>query len=606
MDERTLVERFHQGYCTNAFAFFGAHPAYENGTGVRFCVYAPHARRVFLCGPFTDWDDHPLLMERTCYQGIWTIFVEGLVSFTSYKYRIEDENGRFFDKSDPYAFYSELRPANASRVYDLSKISWYDEAWMKTRTLNYDRPMSIYEIYAGGWRKNRSDLYSYHALKDNLIPYMKEHGFTHVECMPLTEFPFDGSWGYEASGYYAVTSRYGTPRDFASFVDACHQQEIGVIIDFVPAHFVKDSFGLAEFDGTPLYEYPDRKDAESEWGTLNFNLWSEEVRSFLISAVCFWCETYHVDGIRIDAVKNMIYWGGDSSRGFNSGGLDFIRRLNAMVHEKYPSVMMFAEDSSDYEGVSGNEDAGGLGFNYKWDLGWMHDTLSYYGEDPLYRCYTHDKITFSMVYFHQERFVLPLGHDENVHGKKTVIDKMFGDYEMKFSQVRNMYAYMFAHPGKKLNFMGNEIASFREFDENRELDWNLLEYPIHDAFLRFFTDLNRTYSAHPALYAKDYDPDGFFWINPDNCRQSVYSFCRTDGNEVMVCIFNCTSAYYENYDIDVPQSGTYEELINSEKDIYNGCGAVNEEPSAAWHNRQNGYSITVRIAPFAAMWLIRR
>ena len=611
MDKSKVIENFHQGHCTNAYELFGAHFVTEGEKGVRFTVYAPHARNVSVVGSFTNWDEHHIRMERTDFNGVWSVFVPGVPEWASYKYRIEGRTGDFIYKSDPYAFYSETRPENASKVYDLNNIRWSDKTWMNKRTKNFDRPLNIYEVYAGGWKKNGEFPYTYAMMEENLLPYVKEHGFTHIELMPLSEYPFDGSWGYQASGYYSVTSRYGNPTEFAHFVNACHKNNIGIIMDMVPVHFVKDSFGLRYFDGEPLYEYRDRYDAESQWGTMNFDLWNEEVRSFLMSAAAFWCDIYHIDGIRIDAVANLIYWAGNRDRGTNEGSINFMKRMNYYLNKDYPGVMLIAEDSSDFPKVTASTLDGGLGFDYKWDLGWMNDTLKYYADDPIYRFHNHNKLTFSMAYFYSERFLLPLSHDENVHGKKTIVDRMWGDYDTKFAQVRNLYAYMFAHPGKKLNFMGNEIASFREFDETKELDWFLLGYPRHDAFLRYFTDLNKIYSSHPCLYQYDYGPkQGFKWLDADNAKQSIYSFYREDDKEYLVCVLNMMPQSYENYDISVPAAGTYTEILNSEKDIYDGCNMCNFEPVKARPVDQPdapfAHKITIRIAPWSAIWFTCR
>ncbi len=608
MDQAKIIESFHQGHCIDAYRFFGAHFSYEGSEGVRFTVYAPHARRVSVIGSFTDWGYRPVDMERTGFTGVWSVFVSGVKEWDSYKFQIEDARGNTLYKSDPFAFYSETRPDNASKVYNLNDIHWSDQNWMKTRSKNFDRPMSIYEVYAGGWMRDQGFPFTYSQLEEHLIPYVQERGFTHIEMMPLNEYPFDGSWGYQASGYFSVTSRYGNPTEFASFVNACHNAGIGVIMDMVPVHFVKDAFGLRYFDGEPLYEYRDPHDAESQWGTMNFDLWNEEVRSFLMSAAGFWCDTYHIDGIRIDAVANLIYWGGNRDRGTNDGSLAFMRRMNWYISQAYPQVMMIAEDSSDFPKVTASTLDNGLGFDYKWDLGWMNDTLKYYSVDPLYRIWDHNKLTFSMAYFYSERFLLPLSHDENVHGKKTIIDRMWGDYDAKFSQVRNLYAYMFAHPGKKLNFMGNELASFREFDENKELDWFLLDYPRHDAFMRYFTDLNHIYSSHPCMYRDDYTGKGFGWIDADNAKQSIFSFYREDEKEVIVCILNNTSQSYEDYTLPVPAEGIYTEILNSEKDIYDGCNMCNYEPVSSRKNPDKKARfadlIDIRIAPWSAIYLL--
>ena len=605
MDQARIIESFHQGHCIDAWKLFGAHFSYEGAEGVRFTVYAPHARNVSVIGSFNNWDGSEARMERTGFRGVWSIFIANAKEWDSYKYRIEDINGKLIDKSDPYAFYSETRPETASKVYNLHDIHWTDSDWMKRRTACYDEAVSIYEVYAGGWKRNGKYPYTYGMLKENLIPYVKEHGYTHIELMPINEYPFDGSWGYQASGYYSVTSRYGNPTEFASFINACHEAGIGVIMDMVPVHFVKDAFGLRKFDGQALYEYRKPEDAESQWGTLNFDLWNEEVRSFLISSAMFWCSIYHIDGIRMDAVANMIYWNGNSNRGTNEGALNFMKRLNYFLKKEFPQVMLIAEDSSDFPKVTASTLDGGLGFDYKWDLGWMNDTLSYYAKDPIYRSYEHHKLTFSMAYFYSERFILPLSHDENVHGKKTVIDRMWGSYDQKFAQVKNLYAYMFAHPGKKLNFMGNEIASFREFDEKKELDWFLLKYPKHDSFLRFFTDLNRIYTAHSVLYRNDYQFSGFQWVDADNAKQSVFSFFREDESEYLLCILNLTPASYEVYDVPVPRKGTWTEILNTEKDIYDGCNMTNYEPLRTHTVKGESrfpQKITIRLAPFAAVW----
>lgn len=606
MDQAQIIRDFHEGNCINAYELFGAHLTWEGEYGCRFYVYAPHAQSVSVIGSFNQWDPYAASMFRTAYPGVWTTFIAGVREWDSYKYHIIGTNGQAFDKADPYAFYSETPPANASKVYNLEDIRFDDEEWMKKRSRNFDCPMSIYEVYAGGWKKNGEYPYTYGMLEENLIPYVKERGFTHIEMMPLNEYPFDGSWGYQANGYFSCTSRYGNPTEFAKFVDACHKEGIGVIMDMVPVHFVKDAHGLANFDGQPLYEYAKQSDAESQWGTLNFDLWKEEVRSFLISAAAFWCKTYHIDGIRIDAVSNLIYWDGNSNRGTNEGALNFIKRFNYLIHENEPEVMTIAEDSSDFAKVTASTLDGGLGFDYKWDLGWMNDTLKYYSTDTLYRFFDHHKITFSMHYFNSERFLLPLSHDENVHSKGTVIDRMFGTYEQKFAEAKNLYAYMFAHPGKKLNFMGSEFATFREFDEKKELDWFLLSYPMHDSFLKFFTDLNQLYQAHPCLYEKDYEADGFQWIDADNAGQSVYSFIRKNDEECMICVMNCRPTDYPVYDIPVPYEGTYKEVLNTENEIYSGCNLCNEDPILTTQNPTStrfSHKVTIHLAPFACVWL---
>lgn len=604
MDDRQRLNAFHQGQCIDAYRLFGAHFCVENRRkGVRFAVYAPHAVHVWLAGSFTDWDLRKIEMHRMEDSSVWQVFVPDLAEWESYRYLIEDFRGNILYKSDPYAFYSETRPSSASKLFDIDQLNWTDLWWMRERDENFESPMNIYEVYAGGWKKNGKYFYTYPDLERELIPYVKDMGFTHIELMPLNEYPFDGSWGYQASGYYSLTSRYGNPKEFASFVNACHNAGIGVIMDIVPVHFVKDSFGLRFFDGMPLYEYADRENQESQWDTMNFNLWNEEVRCFLMSAAAFWLDVYHIDGLRVDAVANLIYWGGNRDRGQNEGALNFIKRMNYLLKTSFPGIMMIAEDSSDFPKVTASTLDGGLGFDYKWDLGWMNDTLKYYATDTFFRHFDHHKITFSMAYFHSERFLLPLSHDENVHGKKTIIDRMWGTYEQKFSQVRNLYAYMFAHPGKKLNFMGNELAMIREFDEKKELDWFLLKYPIHDAFHHFFKDLNHIYLSHPCLYEKDYKGfEGFQWLDADNWKDSIYIFYRHDEKECIVCVMNCREICYENYEISVPFSGKYEEILNTEDTKYAGCGIVNS--GTVESSRREGVDrLTIQIAPWSAMYL---
>lgn len=605
MKQSEIIEAFHEGQCIEAYRVFGAHFVHDNNKSlVRFTVYAPHARNVSVVGSFTNWDENMVHMERTGHKGVWSVVIDHVQQWDIYKYRIEDGHGNILYKADPYAFYSETRPATASKIFNLDQLTWSDEEWMRTRSNNLDRPMSIYEVYAGGWRTNGEYPYTYALLEKNLIPYVKEMGFTHIELMPLNEYPFDGSWGYQASGYFSLTSRYGNPYEFVSFVNACHREGIGVIMDMVPVHFVKDSYGLRYFDGEPLYEYGDSENSESQWGTMNFNLWKEEVRSFLMSAAAFWCDIYHMDGLRIDAVSNMIYWGGNRDRGTNEGSIAFMKRMNYYLEKHFPQVMKIAEDSSDYPNVTGKTVDGGLGFDYKWDLGWMNDTLKYYATDTLYRFYDHHKITFSMHYFSSEQFLLPLSHDENVHGKKTIIDRMWGDYDAKFSQVRNLYAYMYAHPGKKLNFMGNEIASFREFDEKRELDWMLLQYPRHRAFQEFFQDLNHLYCAHSAFYQNDYKKkNGFGWLNADDAKESIYAFYREDFKEKILCIMNCRPEDYPAYTVKVPFAGAYQEILNTEDEKYDGCGKVNANRLVTTMRDGESY-LTMHLAPWATIWLL--
>lgn len=606
MLETHVFNKFFEGHCLDAHRVFGAHFAYEGCSGVRFTVYAPNARSVQVVGEFNQWQGEHNFMEKVSDRGVWSLFVPNVVEWSLYKYNIETAHDGWVEKADPFAFHTELRPKFASLVVNLKDFSWGDGMWIQNRSKLYQQPMNIYEIHAGSWRrKNGYDWMNYEELGYHLIPYLKDHGFTHVELMPLNEHPFDGSWGYQTTGYFSSTSRFGSPKQLMAFINECHLNDIGVIMDFVPVHFVKDSFGLAQFDGSHLYEYAKDIDANSPWDTLMFDLWKEEVRSFLMSAASFWVETYHIDGFRVDAVANIIFWQGNKDNGVNEGAIAFIRRLNYHLSERYPNLLLFAEDSSDFTNVTKPTFDMGLGFDYKWDLGWMNDTLKYYAMDPVYRKHHHHQLTFSMAYFYSEKFILPLSHDEVVHGKGSILNKMWGNYDQKFSQVRNLYAYMMAHPGKKLTFMGNELGHFSEWDENKELDWHLLHYTRHNAFNRYIKDLNFIYLHHSCLSRYDYDPKGFQWIDADNASQSIYSFLREDETSVIVVVLNMTANSYEDFKIGVPIAGEYVEIINSEKDIYEGCNMCNFNPLMTYDEHNHGFdkTISIRIAPFAAMYL---
>jgi len=604
MEKELLLERYLNGHCLNAYELLGAHPWTEQGSsGVRFTVWAPHARNVQVIGSFNGWNGLQGWMEKI--QGaFFQLFVPGAKEGDLYKYHIQGSDGIWRTKADPVAFFSELRPHNSSIVYDLKKYQWNDQNWMKTRTKNVDQPMNIYEIHAGAWKHHLDGSWmSYEELAEELIPYLKKNSFTHVELMPLNEHPFDGSWGYQPHGCFSCTSRYGTPDQFMKFVDVLHQNQLGVIMDFVPVHFVKDDFGLIHFDGEACYESKYIHDAYSPWGTMNFDLWREEVRSFLMSAAAMWCDKYHVDGLRMDAVSHIIYWGGDKNRGVNEGALAFLRRMNYYLSVYFPEVMLIAEDSSDFPKVTASTFEMGLGFDYKWDMGWMNDTLQYFSIDPIYRKYDHHKLTFSMMYFYSERFLMPLSHDENVHGKKTILNKMWGNYDQKFAQAKVLYLYMYTHPGKKLNFMGNELGMFREFDETRENDWFLLDYSRHAAFARYFEDLCKIYAQHAAFSERDFTFDGFKWINCDNADQSVFTYTRETEKACYIIVLNLTPVGYEKYRIGVPYHGKYKELINSEKEIYEGCNMCNPESilseKTEWDRLKQ--SIEIRLAPFSGI-----
>ena len=586
------LDYFFSGVDTQAYKYMGCHP---HGSGVEFYLWAPHASRVEV---FLSRDDFKVFypLQKVDDRGVWHLIIEDCKCIYSYRYRIYHGDS-YVDKSDPYAFYSERRPSNASVMYDLSQYQFSDYDYMNDRRFSYENPMNIYEVHVNGFMKD-TELNSYSYLKQTLIPYVKDMGYTHIELMPIVEHPFDGSWGYQATGLYSITSRYGTPYDLMDFVNECHLNGIGVILDVAYVHFAVDEYGLANFDGEQCYEK-----GVSQWGSYLFNLGRGEVVSFLMSNANFFLKEYHFDGLRLDAISNLIYVDGNKNLGENAEGINFMKRLNHSIRQDNPSILMIAEDSTDYQNVTIPVVYGGLGFDYKWDLGWMNDTLHYYSLDPIYRKYHHYDLTFSMSYFYNERFLLPLSHDEVVHSKKTIVDKMWGSYEDKFRQCRNLFLYMFSHPGKKLNFLGNDIAMFREFDETKQLDWFILDYPMHNSFKRYFRDLCQIYKTYKAFYAYDYNYDMFKWIDANNEAQSIYSYIRYDEDYGFLTILNMTPTSYEDYLIGVPVKGEYVELINSEKDIYNGCNMCNYTPIEAKKISSHGqpYSIKIRIAPFAGI-----
>ena len=606
-----LIQLFHEGKCLEAYRLFGAHLCKEeNQEGVRFSVYAPNAKSVAVIGSFSNWESIP--MEPYYDGGIYTVFIPNVKQYDSYKYRIETSQGNIIDKADPYAFLSEYRPQTASRVFDINDYTWHDKRWMRYRTKNFNKLLNIYEVHLGSWKikKDFSDgkdvaYYSYEEMVDTLIPYVKEHGYSHIELMPLSEYPYDGSWGYQTTGYFSATSRYGNPKQLMHFIDECHKQKIGVILDFVPAHFVKDAHGLHLFDGGCVYEYPQLENRYTKWDSCYFDFGREEVRSFLMSAVQFWITYFHVDGIRFDAISNLIYWDGNKDRGVNQGAIDFMKRMNYHIHEKNPNVMMIAEDSSDYPKVTHSIEDGGLGFDYKWDLGWMNDTLKYFKEDPIYRqnIDVHRKLTFSMMYYYSEKFILPFSHDEVVHGKGTILDKMWGNNDQKFAQYKALHLYMMTRPGKKLHFMGNELAEYKEWNERDSLGWNLLEYRQHADFFKYYHELNHMIASHPAFYYHDYDPKGFEWMIVDDNMQSVFAYTRTYKSKVYVCVMNFVSNSHIGYEIPVPKKGIYKEIINTDSYYYSGSNQVNQEPLTTIAQEKNGqkHIIKVNIAPFSAM-----
>lgn len=555
---------FYNGQEFETYKYLGA---FVHMNGVTFRTYAPAASHVTVIGEFNDWQETPM---NRCGNGQ---FFEATVSNAKpgqmYKYRIYN-NGSFVDHCDPYMYTSEVRPNNASIIFDMNQYTFHDDTWMNQR-FSEDMPINVYEMHFGSWKKpgeEADDWYTYREMADLIIPYLKNH-YNFLEIMPLNEYPNDLSWGYQPTGYFAPTSRYGTPDDLRYFVEKCHENNIAVILDFVPVHFAIDGFGLNNYDGTPLYNYPNDAVGKSEWGTCNFQHSRGDVCSFLNSSAYYWLKEYHIDGLRLDAVGNLIYWQGNSGRGENREAIRFVQNFNRGLKQRVPHTLLFAEDSSSYQGVTRPVEQGGLGFDYKWDLGWMNDTLDYFMKTPEERPSFYHKLTFSMMYFYNEHFILPFSHDEVVHGKKTIIDKMYGEYEEKFAQVKALYMYMFAHPGKKLNFMGNEIAMFREWDETKEPDWFLLKYPMHDSFLHFMRELNNIYLTHPSLSQYDFSERGFKWVDCHQEQDCIYVFKRMSDQETIVAFFNFHNVD-KTYTYKVDQPETLNLLLNSDNELYSG------------------------------------
>lgn len=541
-------------------------------------------------------------MHKVYDGNFWECYIPDARPGMMYKYRIYQQSGFFIDHCDPYGYGMELRPKNASIIRDLSTYHFKDSKWMEQRTDHRNQPLNIYELHFGSWKKpseEEEDWYSYTELADILLPYLKENGYNYLEIMPLSEHPCDESWGYQNTGFYSPTSRYGTAQELMEFIDACHQNDIGIIMDFVPVHFAVDGYALANYDGTALYEYPNIDVGRSEWGSCNFMHSRGEVRSFLQSAANYWLTDYHVDGIRMDAISNIIYWQGDPARGVNKSAVDFIREMNRGLKQMHPSAILSAEDSTSYPGVTKSTAEGGLGFDYKWDMGWMNDTLEYFRTAPQYRTRDYHKLTFSMHYFYSDSFLLPLSHDEVVHGKATILQKMHGEYEEKFPQARALYMYMYAHPGKKLNFMGNEFGQLREWDEKREQDWDILKYPIHDAFHRFMKDLNRLYLKHPSLSSCDYVPEGFAWLDCHQEERCIYAFLRTDGKERIAAVFNLSDQVQEGYRLPVKGTAQASILLASDMEEYAGGRKYEDLELAADHG-----AIQLDLSPYSALYLL--
>ena len=519
-----------------------------------------------------------------------------------YKYCIYTGKGWRVEHADPYGFQMELRPANCSILTELDSYQFQDEEWMQSRTVRHDEALNIYELHAGSWKKKgeeETDWYDYEELAELLIPYIKENHYTHLEFMPLSEHPFDGSWGYQNTGFFAPTSRYGTPDQLKKLVDKCHQAGIGVIMDFVPVHFAVDYYGLKEFDGTCLYEYPNAAVGESEWGSCNFMHSRGEVRCFLQSAANYWLEEFHFDGLRMDAVSRLIYWQGDERRGVNGTTLDFLKTMNQGLKQRHPTAMLIAEDSTSYPGVTKPVEKGGLGFDYKWDLGFMHDTLEYFQTAPEYRARDYHKLTFSMMYFYHENYMLEFCHDEVVHGKATILQKMNGDYDGKFPQARAMYMYMMVHPGKKLNFMGNEFGQLREWDEKREQDWDMLKYPNHDALHRYMIELNRIYRENDAFH-RDYDPENFRWVDCHQEERCIYAMERVGIKRKYIAVFNFSNVLQEAYEFKVEEDAKIRVALHSDWEEFGGSTA--KKTSLARNEYKNG-KVILNLPPFSGILL---
>ncbi|MFT4414256.1 1,4-alpha-glucan branching protein GlgB [Fredinandcohnia humi] len=607
---------FHEGTLLESYKMLGAHLFSYTGTkGVRFSVWAPHAKSISVVGDFNNWTGGEHQLQKVPASGIWVGFIPSLGEGVLYKYEIEDANGTKKLKADPYAFYSEVRPNTASIVKCLSQYEWKDKKWLsqRDRKSSKNKPMLIYELHAGSWKKKQDGtFYTYRELADELLDYVMEHNFTHIELMPIMEHPYDLSWGYQVTGYYSVTSRYGTPEDFMYFVDKCHQHNIGVILDWVPVHFCRDDHGLGKFDGTPLYEPSDSKKADrTQWGTYNFDFTKLEVHSFLLSNLAFWMDVYHIDGFRVDAVSSLIYLNHDNPQPEkltnqfggeeNLEAIAFIKKANISIFKRFPGVLMIAEEATEYPLVSAPTSIGGLGFNYKWNMGWVNDVLTYMKHHPSDRKFHHNLLTFSFFYAFSENFILPFSHDDVVHGKKSLLDKMPGDYWQKFANLRLLYGYLMTHPGKKLLFMGGEFGQFSEWKELEELDWHLLDYESHAKLSLYFQELHQFYRAFSSLWRLDHDQAGFQWIDADNHIQSVLTFIRRGKRkgDYVIVVCNFSTETYENYRIGVPSLGSYIEVFNSDLEAYGGSNQLNKTPitavKEAWHNQP--YNMTIKVPP---------
>lgn len=614
---------FGEGRHWHAYRFLGSHLTDVEGvSGVQFSVWAPSAERVSVVGDFNQWDGRAHPMRVRGGTGVWELFIPGIGQGGFYKYEIRDRATNIHVKIDPYAQAFQERPQTAGFICPESRFRWADQDWLAARAESdwQHQPFSVYEIHLGSWQRGPDgEFLNYRVLAEQLADYVTELGFTHIELLPITEHPLDASWGYQCTGYFAPSARFGSPDDFRFFVDYLHRRGIGVLLDWVPAHFPKDAYALARFDGTALYEHSDPRMGEhKDWGTLIFNFGRNEVKNFLLSSALYWLDEFHLDGLRVDAVASMLYldysrnagewipnkYGGNE----NLEAVDFIRQLNTVTHEQHPGTLMIAEESTAWPAVSRPTYLGGLGFSMKWNMGWMHDTLSYMEKDPIYRHYHHDLLTFGLLYAFTENFVLPFSHDEVVHGKKSMLDKMPGDAWQKFASLRLLYTFMFSYPGKKLLFQGCEFAHGAEWDFDAAMDWDLLERPQHEGIKQIVSDLNRLYREQPALHQVDFDSSGFEWIDCHDSSQSVLSYLRKDlsGQQIVAAAFNFTPVPRTNYRIGVPEPGFYREALNSDAALYGGSnvgnqGGVEAEP-VSWMGRP--YSIPIALPPLAGLILV--
>jgi 1,4-alpha-glucan branching enzyme len=613
-----------EGRHYDTYEKLGAHVATIEGVqGVHFAVWAPSAKRVSVVGDFNRWDGRVHPMRARGSSGIWELFLPEVKEGAIYKYEIIGAHGAMLPlKADPYGFRSEVRPNSGSVVARLDTHQWDDAEWIERRAKTnwFESPMAIYEVHLGSWRRvpeKRERWLTYRELADQLIPYIKELGYTHIELLPVMEHPFDGSWGYQTLGYFAATSRHGSPTEFMEFVDRCHQAGIGVLLDWTPAHFPRDAHGLAQFDGTHLYEHADpRQGTHPDWGTLVYNYGRNEVQNYLISNALFWLDKYHLDGLRVDAVASMLYLDYSRKQGEwipnqyggreNLAAIAFLKRMNEAAHQKFPGIITIAEESTSWPSVTRPPYLGGLGFSFKWNMGWMNDTLKYFSADAVFRKYEHNKLTFSLLYAFSENFLLPFSHDEVVHGKNSLLHKMPGDMWQQFANLRLLYAYQYAHPGKKLLFMGQEIAQRREWSEARSLDWHLLEWDLHRGVQRMVMDLNHLYAAEPALHQVDFDWHGFEWLDVHDADNSVLSFLRRGKKpeDLLIAVVNATPVVREGYLVGAPQAGYYKEVFNSDADVYGGSNVGNQGGQEAAHTPCQGrpYSLCLTLPPLAAVY----